>query len=182
MDIVIIVSFALLFAVIAFWPRKVRPLDIFFADFENTGPNGLEGVENIPENSVVLVFYRDKNQKFKFFRGAKFRKAAAKFRFCRITTCTKESVDFSLSTFLGYLIAKYGNAFRYCIVSNDSGYASVIDFWRRNGVNVRRTKSLEAIPPAKSEKVRIRNFHKIREIVNDPVIFEDVENFSLERR
>jgi uncharacterized protein YlaI len=47
----------------------------------------------------------------------------------------KQSLDMHISTFLGYII---DDKKEFVIVSNDTDYDGIIDFWNRNGYNVRR--------------------------------------------
>ena len=58
----------------------------------------------------------------------------------------KNSLDFYLSSYLGYLIGK-GKHSSYTIVSQDTGYDGVIDYWQSEGIDVKRINT-------KPEKVR----------------------------
>ena len=49
----------------------------------------------------------------------------------------KNSLDFYLSSYVGYLIGK-GKHLSYTVVSQDTGYDHVIDYWNREGIDVRR--------------------------------------------
>ena len=49
----------------------------------------------------------------------------------------KQSLDMHISTFLGHII---DDRREFVIVSNDTDYDGVIDFWNRNGYNVKRVE------------------------------------------
>lgn len=49
----------------------------------------------------------------------------------------KNSLDFYLSSFVGYLIGK-GKHLSYTVVSQDTGYDHVIEYWQREGYDVKR--------------------------------------------
>ena len=51
----------------------------------------------------------------------------------------KNSLDFYLSSYLGYLIGKNKHS-SYIVVSQDSGYDSVIEYWNKEGYDVKRIK------------------------------------------
>lgn len=50
----------------------------------------------------------------------------------------KNSLDFQLVSFLGALIREKGIQNRYIILSNDGGFESVVEFWKRKGVDILR--------------------------------------------
>lgn len=50
----------------------------------------------------------------------------------------KNSLDFQLVSFLGALIREKGIQNRYVILSNDGGFDSVVEFWKRKGVDILR--------------------------------------------
>ena len=54
-------------------------------------------------------------------------------------------MDFQLSTYLGFLIGKDKPEHVY-IITNDTGYDSVIDFWSDKNIDIIRQKSI--VPPA----------------------------------
>ncbi len=49
----------------------------------------------------------------------------------------KNSLDFYLSSYVGYLIGK-GKHLSYTVVSQDTGYDHVIEYWNREGIDVKR--------------------------------------------
>lgn len=61
----------------------------------------------------------------------------------------KNSLDFYLSSYLGYLIGK-GRHSAYVIVSQDTGYDHVIEYWNSEGYDVTRINT----KPEKEKRVR----------------------------
>jgi hypothetical protein len=104
-------------------------MDYYLIDYENTGENGLKGITELPEDSCVVIFYSENADKISFDMHQKFCICKTKLEFRKINTGRKNALDFQLSTYLGYLIAK-SEEDRYYIVSKDNGYRSVVDFWR----------------------------------------------------
>jgi hypothetical protein len=101
----------------------------YLIDYENTGENGLKGITELPEDSCVVIFYSENADKISFDMHQKFCICKTKLEFRKINTGRKNALDFQLSTYLGYLIAK-NEEDQYYIVSKDNGYRSVVDFWR----------------------------------------------------
>lgn len=61
------------------------------------------------------------------------------FEVYKVGSGSKNALDFQLSSFMGYIIAK--NEDKECIfyiVSKDTGFDHLIDFWRKKGINVER--------------------------------------------
>ena len=83
----------------------------------------------------------------------------------------KNSLDFYLSSYLGYLIGT-GKHSSYTIVSQDNGFDHVIEYWKRNGfdvtkVNTKPNKSRESRSgrTAKSQTVKKNENSETRIIV-----------------
>jgi hypothetical protein len=104
-------------------------MEYYLIDYENTGENGLKGITELPEDSCVVIFYSENADKISFDMHQKFCICKTRLEFRKINTGRKNALDFQLSTYLGYLIAK-SEEDQYYIVSKDNGYRSVVDFWR----------------------------------------------------
>ena len=57
----------------------------------------------------------------------------------------KNSLDFYLSSYLGYLIGKNHNS-SYVVVSQDTGYDAVIEYWQNEGYDVKRINTKPDTP------------------------------------
>jgi len=54
---------------------------------------------------------------------------------------TKNSLDFQLVTYIGWLIAKHADV-SYVIVTNDNGFKSVVTFWKKREVAIEMVANL----------------------------------------
>jgi hypothetical protein len=63
----------------------------------------------------------------------------------------KNSLDFYLSSYLGYLIGKNKHS-SYTVVSQDTGYDSVIEYWCNEGYDVKRINTKPETPKKASRK------------------------------
>ncbi len=121
-------------------------MDYYLIDYENTGENGLKGVMDLNENTCTVIFYSENADKISFDMHQKLRECRTAIEFRKISTGKKNALDFQLSTYLGYLIAKCEDD-RFYIVSKDSGYRVVIDFWK--GRDVRQVETISNGLPKK---------------------------------
>ena len=71
----------------------------------------------------------------------------------------KNSLDFYLSSFLGYLIGKNKHS-AYVVVSQDTGYDHVIEYWNKEGYDVKRINT-KPEPVKKSKTPRKKNEKKV---------------------
>lgn len=101
----------------------------YLIDYENTGENGLRGITELNENSCVIIFYSENADKISFDMHQKLMECRASVEYRKISTGKRNALDFQLSTYLGYLIAKCEDDTFY-IISKDNGYRAVIDFWK----------------------------------------------------
>ncbi len=108
-------------------------MDYFLIDYENTGENGLKGVTELGGNSCTVIFYSENADKISFDMHQKLCTCKTKIEYRKINTGKKNALDFQLSTYLGYLIAK-GNQDQFYIVSKDNGYRVVVEFWKEEKV------------------------------------------------
>ena len=73
--------------------------------------------------------------------GALVHEAKAQY----ILSCNPISLDFYLSSYLGYLIGKNHNS-SYVVVSQDTGYDAVIEYWQNEGYDVKRINTKPDTP------------------------------------
>ena len=118
-------------------------MNIYLVDFENTGEAGLAGAGALKAEDAVYIFYNENIKSLSFPRCVELVKATAKIDFIETKKVGKNYLDFQLSTFLGYMVGDRKNAAFY-IISGDTGYTSVIDFWKGKGVNIAQQKSIAA--------------------------------------
>lgn len=121
---------------------------IYLIDYENTGVKGLYGIEKLQEDDLIVVFYGPKTGAVPFDDHVRISSAVSHVEYIKTSKTAKNYLDFQLTTYLGYLVAHTGVK-DYYVVSKDSGYDSVIDFWRGRGITIVRRETISAEKPQK---------------------------------
>lgn len=118
----------------------------YLIDFENVSANFHEMLGELTIQDKIYIFYTDKCQKISLDQL----QAIALADWYLIKVCSgQNALDFQLSSYLGYLIAKeVGEKQGFTIVSNDYGYDFVINFWRKMNITIKVKRDL----PSKSKK------------------------------
>ena len=112
-------------------------MSLYLIDFENVHDSGLNGVTYLKETDDVFIFYSMKSEHMSFDTHVSIMKSAAKVKYIKLRRSAKNYLDFQLVTHLGYLIGS-GQPGPYFIISKDTGYDSVLDYWKDHGVTVTR--------------------------------------------
>ena len=122
-------------------------MTVYLVDFENVRSSGLKGVENLGEDDKVIIFYSKNADAITFDVHMLLSKSMAEIETYMILRGGRNSLDFQLSTYLGYLVME--NRFRnIVIISEDKGFLCAINFWEENrelcNVDIKMAKSIEA--------------------------------------
>lgn len=106
-------------------------MTVYLVDFENVRSGGLQGVENLGEDDKVVIFYSKNADAITFDVHNLLSKSDAEIETFRILRGGRNSLDFQLSTYLGYLVMEncYKKIF---IVSQDKGFLCATSFWEEN--------------------------------------------------
>lgn len=102
---------------------------IFLVDLENVGMSGLKGIEKLSENNRVEIFYGTKTGSIAFDKHVELSRLRVEIDYHKAAKTGKNYLDFQMGTYLGWLIGK-GETGKFFIISKDTGYDSVIDFWK----------------------------------------------------
>ncbi len=102
-------------------------MKFFLVDYENVNSSGLEGINCLDEDDKVVIFYGPNSNTVSFSVVEFIRKSDINIDLFELRHPAPNAVDFQLSTYLGYLIAKEKDA-EFYIISKDKGYGSSIDF------------------------------------------------------
>ena len=115
-------------------------MNYFFVDFENVHSGGFEGIENYNKDDIIYLMYTENSQTISLTVLEKMlKKNVTNLRLIKVAAGGKNALDFQLSTYLGYLIAKTEDKkVGYYIISKDQGFDFIVKFWNGNGVPVRR--------------------------------------------
>lgn len=118
----------------------------YFVDFENVNKSGLDGIENMPKNSIIYVLYSENCKNIPMEVVDKLTNSQAETKFISVAVGNKNALDFQLSTLLGYIVGKENTEKQqknhYVIVSKDTGYKAVVSFWKQRNENIMQTSSL----------------------------------------
>lgn len=114
-------------------------MNYYFIDYENVHADGFTGAENLGENDVICVMYTEQSKAFSLELVEKIARQHAKLESYKAGTGAKNSLDFQLASYLGYMIAKNESAGDcFYIVSRDTGFNHLVDFWAERNVTVKR--------------------------------------------
>lgn len=109
----------------------------YLVDYENVHSAGLDGIHKLGSDSTVCIFYSRNASNLSPRMNLGMRESHAEITYHHAEAGTKNALDFQLSSYLGELIAEnFGHECRYYIVSKDSGFASLIPFWKERGINI----------------------------------------------
>lgn len=116
----------------------------YLIDFENIGNKWAGVMEDAGKGDVAVLFYSDNAPKAMLdqLEKAERRGIVLKFRHC---VCGRNGLDFQLASELGYLIGT-GTEGDYVIVSDDSGYDVLADYWKTAGQSVARLACGRSMP------------------------------------
>lgn len=106
-------------------------MTVYLVDFENVRSEGLRGVEQLSEDDKVVIFYSVNADAITFDVHMLLSRSRAEIETFRILRGGRNSLDFQLSTYLGYLVME--NKYRHIvIVSQDKGFLCATSFWDAN--------------------------------------------------
>ncbi|WP_029069284.1 PIN domain-containing protein [Jonesia quinghaiensis] len=119
----------------------------YLVDFENTHVAGLDGLAGLTSDDVLVIFVGVKNKTIPVEAVIKMTNIGfpAKIKWKRCEGTAPNYLDFQLVSYLGYLLgSSKNNQSHYVIVTRDTGFDSVIDFWkpRRADVKIERRPAL----------------------------------------
>lgn len=116
-------------------------MNVYLVDYENVKSDGLNGISKLNKDDKVIIFYSENADKLTFGLHRRINESVAEITYVKVEVGLKNALDFQLVSYLGYLIAqKLENT--YHIISNDSGFNSVVKFWQRRKVNINSTSEL----------------------------------------
>lgn len=114
-------------------------MNFYFIDFENVHSEGFAGIESLGKNDTLYLMYTEHCKAVSIEALEKICRRKINLEVYRAGTGTKNALDFQLSSFMGYIIAKNEEKENsFYIVSKDTGFNPLIDFWKEKGVNVKR--------------------------------------------
>ena len=129
----------------------------YFIDFENVSSPGLKGINHLPQNSTVYIFY-NKSCRISFETHLLLTESKCSIKFMEIKTGTKNALDFQLCTFVGYLMHSNPKD-KYVVITKDQGFDAMIAFWRTENFcsSIKRQISIEEPVPTPVKSPLIDN-------------------------
>ena len=130
-------------------------MNYYLVDYKNVNVSGLNGVSELTENDLVIIFYSENAETLTFDMHRKIIESKANIKFQKVLLKEKNALDFQLCSYLGFLIRdtmteeNLGN--NYFIVSNDNGYAVLLDYWKKFGIDLKIVSNLAKNEVKKSE-------------------------------
>lgn len=115
---------------------------IYLIDFENVHDDGLEGIRALSQEDKVIIFYGIKIKSISFDRHVEIMSTRAHVEYLKTNKVAKNYLDFQLATYLGYVIGK-GEKGPVYIISKDTGYDSIVDYWKSHSIKIERQNSIQ---------------------------------------
>jgi len=136
----------------------------YFVDYENVAEHGLRGIEKLGRDDTVFIFYTNICNKLPMSclagNTANVRTVEA--------MPGKQALDIQLSSFLGHSIKK--NAESFYIVSRDTDFDKVINFWNQQGYeNLSRITSFEAKDNPEYEEEIPALDENVKQVINSVI-------------
>lgn len=118
-------------------------MNYFLVDYENVNVSGLDGVSKLTEKDVVIIFYSENADTLTFGMHRRINESKAEIKFQKVAVKEKNALDFQLCTYLGYLIRDtMSEENNYFIVSNDKGYAILVDYCKKFKIDLKIISNL----------------------------------------
>ena len=110
---------------------------LFLIDYENVGNAGMRGSSYLNAMDHVIVFYSEAKKHMERRALEHITASGCVFEICKLCKTGKNALDFYIASRLGELFGggKEGVA---AIISNDSGFKAVRDFWEKKAEHKRK--------------------------------------------
>lgn len=152
----------------------------FLIDYENINSRGLYGSEFLEREDELLIFYSDQCPRIERQEMEKVFLSGCGFEIIKLPSPGKNALDFCIATCVGETLGR-GEARTIAIISNDKGYKTIQDYWRKRKPAVRivcRPDITQCIISADEPGERTRRVHR----ACDPVELEKEYKVFLRRR
>lgn len=105
-------------------------MSVYLIDYENVHYAGWEGIEKLTKEDEVILFYSENASTIPMELHIKVVNSGANLRYIHVAKTAKNYLDFQLSALSGYLVAQTSQT-EFVVVSKDTGYNAVVDFWNQ---------------------------------------------------
>ena len=135
----------------------------YLVDFENVNSKAISNCKNFDSKDHLVIFYTENAKSIDLDiinnhgnSELKSVKVPAK----------KQSVDMHIVSYMGYLIGKYGMTVKIIIISKDTDYYSIIEYYKNKG-NLVRGEKIDAV--CSKTKQNANNSQKMKQLVKSVV-------------
>ena len=110
---------------------------LFLIDYENVGNAGMKGSDYLNARDHVIVFYSEARTHMEQRALENITASGCTFEICKLCKTGKNALDFYIASRLGELVSE-GHEGIAVVVSNDSGFQAVRDYWEQRAIHKRR--------------------------------------------
>lgn len=157
----------------------------FLIDYENVRNDGMQGTEYLRGSDHVILFYSAASPTMEQRHLANIQNSACGFETYKLVAQRKNALDFYIATKLGELFGA-NRCNHAVIVSNDSGFRSIREFWQecsgtknRVFISVSIEDGIVSANEASERADRIRAYRKKVDIGNFYAAYQ--ENIKMQR-
>ncbi|MEQ8197224.1 MAG: PIN domain-containing protein [Clostridiaceae bacterium] len=147
----------------------------YFVDYENVKTDGLNGINKLEAGDKICIFYSENADTLTFGLHKRINESKATITFQKVEVGSKNALDFQLATYLGHEIASNKEDVYY-IVSKDTGFNSVCNYWKRRKVEASIIADLTGLN-IKQEKEHL--LQEITKIIADKEIAKVVIDYII---
>ena len=128
-------------------------MSVYLIDYENVHYAGWDGIDKLTNKDEVILFYSENASTIPMELHIQVVNSGANLRYIHVAKTAKNYLDFQLSALSGYLVAQT-NQTEFVVVSKDTGFNAVVDFWNHQdfaGREVRfsRREQIAEVPAVK---------------------------------
>lgn len=143
-------------------------MSVYLVDYENVSVLGVDGVKDLKASDKVYIFYGENIKTIPFDKSIELVKSKAQIEFIETKKVGKNYLDFQLATYLGYLIGN-GEKGNVRIISKDTGFDSIVDFWKARNINICRKSSIKGDEAISIEQVVKKKTVSTTQVTNKTV-------------
>lgn len=116
-------------------------------DFENVHTDGVSKPAVVQKGDEIIIMYSENCKNISLDAMNELISRGASLKCFKVSVGTKNALDFQLSSYLGYIVGfdtEHNSAFY--IVSKDTGFDRLCDFWSAQDVKIKRIENLDSVP------------------------------------
>ena len=130
-------------------------MSVYLIDYENVHASGLAGVENCGIEDEIILLYGNDTSTIPMELHIQIANSKGKVQYHKIERTGKNYLDFQLSIIAGFLVGTTRQT-EFVIVSRDSGYDAVLDYWNDERLADRVVHFCRRASIAEAEEARDR--------------------------